>query len=346
MERSHSQPSRQQQQNTSNQSPERQDSYNPFGVQPLNADAIMQLQRTIGNQATIQFLQRQSSTTDDGSSSKSIMLLNKAAELNKKTASIKKFKDNVEALTKTVHNEGKGLIFKDKDLLASAKQLSQLAKQTDDIVTAYNDMAEQIKVLSKVPQAEKVSQTIEKIDKLLDSAEKIQKFTQQDKAMKAFMQNPHDYQKAKEWAKSTASVFKDASDLIPDSIPGIPNFVPKYFKGLLNAPANYVEVFIAVMDARINKIDAVTGGENDTTKVKSGGKTIWHGPLSRIYAAGYHNGLAQFMEQINPYQGIDLEEAEYGVGLALLKMAVRNAKPGKGVSRKKINVWLKLLKKY
>jgi len=222
----------------------------------------------------------------------------------------------------TVREDGTHWYGDEKDKLNMAANLTDMASKMMSAASAMENITRGL----DGGKLEGSAEVLDKATKLLRAADFIASLDPNHPSLVAFQNDPDDFTKAADWANHIGDVFGKASGLIPDSIPGLPGFIPQYFKGLLSAPKNYVQVFIALQQDRINRIDSETGGSSADTRVTDGATTFWEGPLSHLFYDAYFvkpPGLQEFMHQNRYIAGVDLWETSESYGKALILGAVQ-----------------------
>ena len=312
----------------------------------MSARDVIQMQRTYGNQATLQMLGVQTHSNPDAHIQRaepseltinSIDLSPISADANK----LKEFAAKLTGLATAVREKGTHWYGNDKDLINCAANISDMASK----VTSAASAMENILTGLDGGKLEGPAKVIEKATTLLKAADLVSKLKDGDEKLEAFKSDPENMTKAEAWALHVGSTFDAIGELIPDSIPGLPGFIPQYFKGLMSAPSNYIKVFIALQNDRYNKIDSLTGGSNADHKVVEGEKVVWEGVLSGVFYSAYFvqpAGLQSFMLQNDhSINGVDLWEASYSFGLALVIARVQSIP-----DEDKRTAWLAYLKQF
>lgn len=289
----------------------------------MQASDVLQLQRVHGNQTTLRMLgikpQRESRSMIQRASPtelaiNSVDLSGISGNANK----LKEFAAKVAGLATAVREEGTHWYGNDDDLINCAANLSDMAGKLTSAASAMENITRGLDggVL------EAPAEQIEKATKLLKAADLISNLAKTDEKLEAFKNDPENAAKAEAWATSVGSTFDAIGELIPDSIPLLPGFIPQYFKGLMSAPSNYIKVFIALQKDRDLKIDSLTGGSNASQKVVDGDTVVWEGSLTGVFYRAFFvdpPGLQAFMLQNDhTINGVDLWEASYNFGLALI----------------------------
>lgn len=241
------------------------------------------------------------------------VLIERIQNMRDLVSSIRGAADNLREAGTHWYGDEADMMAEAENLAAMASSISNAADQLDQIVgTAGEDRI-----------FEGTTTAISRVQQVIQAARLISDLSNTE-TLDAFLANPHDRQAAYAWARHTAGIFDRAGALIPDDIPGIPSFICDYFKGLLSAPSNYVEVFIAIQEDHLADIDSATGGEAYDSRVTDGNTTLWAGPLSRLYNS-CPQGLRTFMEGHREISGFDLWEASPRMAKALMLSALQSA---------------------
>jgi hypothetical protein len=217
--------------------------------------------------------------------------------------------------------------------------------------TAANLTAMASKIISATSALDNIcggNSNLGSTEKALEAATKILNtladISQQDSLLMDMQNNPNDFGKAAAWATNIGNVFDQASNLFPPKIAGLP-IIPEYIKGLLSAPKNYIQTFIALQQDRINKIDSETGGTKADERLSD---DSWKGPLTRLYGGAYAlddlgdaDNFQKFMKDNKTIRGKDLWETSKDYGKSLLLGAVQGVP-----NEKKREKWSEYINKW
>jgi hypothetical protein len=222
----------------------------------------------------------------------------------------------------TVRKDGEHWYGDEKDKINMAANLTDMASKMTSAASAMENMTRGL----DGGKLEGPAEVLDKATKLLRAVDFLGSIDPNHPSLVAFKNDPGDFTKASAWATQIGESFSKASELIPDSIPGLPGFIPQYFKGLLSAPKNYIQVFIALQQDRINKIDSETGGSSADQRVSEGDRSVWEGPLSGVFYGAFFvqpPGLQGFMTANRHIGGVDLWKTSLSYGKALILGAVQ-----------------------
>ena len=216
----------------------------------------------------------------------------------------------------------------DKSLLQNAQQLTDLSKALSNVGTGLTDLLK-----SASGKTFKQGDPIfENASKLCNIANVIGSGIEAENALDDLHADPHNYDKAKKWARSLGDVFEKSNkliELIPDGV--LPGFIQAYWKGLLSAPTNYIEAFITIMEIHYGKLDKETGISGATRRATQGDKILWEGDLTSMYSAACFvqpfGTLDQFMNAHQQTEGVDLWKASIPIGKKLLLNAIEREIP-------------------
>jgi hypothetical protein len=222
----------------------------------------------------------------------------------------------------TVRKAGEHWYGDEKDKLNMAANLTDMASKMTSAASAMENITRGL----DGGKLEGSAEVLDKATKLLRAADFLASVNPNHPSLVAFKNDPNDFTKAADWANHIGDIFGKASELIPDSIPGLPGFIPQYFKGLLSAPKNYIQVFIALQQDRIRRIDSETGGSSAKERVSEGDRSVWEGPLSKLFYGAFFvepRGLQDLMIANRNIAGKDLWKTSQSYGKALILGAVQ-----------------------
>lgn len=247
-------------------------------------------------------------------------------DLNPILPNVNKLKEaaaQISTVAATMEKEGTHWYGDDKETITCAANMVDTAQKITDAASGFEKM-----VLSvKDGVLEGPAEVLDKAATLMRAVDVAASIAENQATLDAMRERPSDFEAAATWATSIGNTFDKASELIPDSIGGLPGFIPQYLKGLLAAPSNYIQVFIALQRDRIRGVESATGGTQAglSTKDSSGGTTTWKGPLSFVFMVAQAvepPGLQEFMATHREIRGYDLFETSENLGRALLRSAI------------------------
>ena len=218
-------------------------------------------------------IQRKETAPGDGSRT----LEQTTYQLWKKAMQVRQVAGKLEKLGERLLVLGTPLLGEKKYLEAS-RRVQAVAKGVIDVYKGCLDLTGSVN--DAVTNAGKL---VDQAGKLIDAVDLIGDLFD-DGPLDAFLADPQNDALAEQWAVHTAGIFTKAAGFIPDDIPGIPSFILKMWKGLLSAPANYVNAFLNVMKAYKKRVAEKSGfdGYGGAT-YHDLGAVQWRGPLARLY---------------------------------------------------------------
>lgn len=231
-----------------------------------------------------------------------------------------------------IESQGKG----DKSAIETAKNLKGIADSMLQVANALDSVkgGENADALGAAGKASKLG------DSLINAADTIIKIKDANGQLKAFQDNPSK-ETAEAWARSVGDLFSGLAKYVPDVEP---KFISDYWKGLLSAPANYINAFITMQNVYYGNIDKEAGlskstglggfafiGHEATKRVSDGS---WEGDLTDIYYPGYFlpkladgTTFTGFMIAHRKTEGMDLWDTDIKVGKAALLTAISRDVP-------------------
>ena len=237
----------------------------------------------------------------------------------------------------SMRSAASAIISAEAALEAEGKNKDSFLKSVRNMKTIADSLlklAREIDKWSGERQSENIAKgdaIMEKAGKLLEIAEAVEKIQGMNGKLDAFKKKPGP-DTARAWAKGVGQIFNDAAALVPSD--GLPGFIPAMWKGLLSAPAAYIDAFLTMMDMHYDKIDDAAGITRETSSGNSekpffGKRKGWRGDLTPIYMAGFALPKAQgnrdfldFMVDHVTSEGPDLWTVKMSVGKAFLLAAV------------------------
>jgi hypothetical protein len=202
-----------------------------------------------------------------------------------------------------------------KHLLGAAESLTGLAASTMSLVQKVDELSEHHKVFHRV-DGEALTEQLERAKKWVQTISFCVDVLDND-AGHRFIATPSP-ENAAAWAEGVAMTLKSASNLVPADIP----VVSQMWKGLLDAPINYVTGFNALLKGYLGRIDRVAD-IHDEARYEEGGEQ-WAGPLSLTYRAA-PDGLRNFMKANRNAAGVDLQSIPAEEGFAALMNMIDKA---------------------
>jgi hypothetical protein len=231
-----------------------------------------------------------------------------------------------------IESQGKG----DKSAIETAKNLKGIADSMLQVANGLDSVkgSENADALGAAGKASKFG------DGLINAADAIIKINDANGQLKAFQDNPSK-ETAEAWARSVGDLFSGLANYVPDVEP---KFISDYWRGLLSAPANYINAFITMQNVYYGNIDKEAGlskstglggvafiGHAATKRVSDGS---WEGDLTDIYYPGYFlpkladgTTFAGFMIAHRKTEGMDLWDTDIKVGKAALLTAISRDVP-------------------
>jgi len=219
----------------------------------------------------------------------------------------------------------------DKTLLASAKDLAAAGKATLTLASEIDKWAGGENAASIT----KGSEAVEKASKLIKAVETVSKLRDAHLALEKMEEKPNQ-QSVEAWADSVGDAFASAGAVIPTS--GLPGFMGDYYKGLFNAPKNYISAFKTLMHVHYDNIDTESGltGEtllrDATQRAEDLGNTKlnWSGDLTPVFMGGWTlphakskpSEFQRYMIEHHKIAGTDLLKTTVKIGVALLSSQI------------------------
>jgi hypothetical protein len=250
----------------------------------------------------------------------------KSALLQKATA-IRQAAQGLFDAESAIESQGKG----DKSAIETAKNMKGIADSMLQVANALDNVTggDNADALNAAGKASQLG------DGLLNAADTIIKINSASGQLKAFQDNPSK-ETAEAWARGVGDLFGDLAKYVPDVEP---KFISDYWKGLLSAPANYINAFITMQNVYYGTIDKEAGLSQSTgvfdgklfgqkaTKLVS--DDSWEGDLTDIYVPGYFlpklgdgTAFTDFMIAHRKTEGMDLWHTDINVGKAVLLTAI------------------------
>jgi hypothetical protein len=247
--------------------------------------------------------------------------------LLQKATAIRKAAQGLFDAESAIESQGKG----DKSAIETAKNIKGVADSMLQVANALDSIkgGENAGALGAAGKASELG------DGLINAADTIIKINGASGQLKAFQDNPSK-ETAEAWARSVGDLFSGLAKYVPDVEP---KFISDYWKGLLSAPANYINAFITMQNVYYGNIDKEAGlsqstglkgfafiGHEATKRVSDGS---WEGDLTDIYYPGYFlpkladgTTFTGFMISHRKTEGMDLWHTDINVGKAVLLTAI------------------------
>jgi hypothetical protein len=212
-------------------------------------------------------------------------------------------------------DSGSMLKANDKDLLALAKQVKDLAKGLQGMKEGFDTLRKKGFDFSKTNFSEE-PELPKTLDLLKGSIDSLTQGIETNAALADFQANPS-RKTANAWATQVTKQFSAAKGFLGaiKLPPGI-GWIKDYWEGLLGAPAAYVGAFQELSNRRYDELDKEAGISDESKDLwdTASGKVKWKGggPVQELVASAYTapNGLAlyQWLIAHDSLQGLDLQK--------------------------------------
>jgi hypothetical protein len=203
----------------------------------------------------------------------------------------------------------------DKDLLALAKQVKDLAKGLQGMKEGFDTLRKKGFDFSKTNFSEE-PELPKTLDLLRGSIDSVSQAVETNAALADFQANPS-RKTANAWATQVTKQFSAAKGILGAvKLPPGMGWIKEYWEGLLGAPAAYVGAFQEIANRRYDELDKEVGISDESKQLldTATGKVKWTGggPVQDLVANAYTapNGLKLYNWLIghNSMQGLDLQK--------------------------------------